>query len=229
MFTQTMLVRDIVNQFPESSDLFKKFRIDFCCGGKRPLHEAVLERNVDIEVVMQQLQKLYQSVHERNEMTLNWNETTVSDLIQHIKTKHHIYLANELPQLTPYVTKVMRVHGPDQPHLLQIHKLFNELKTELEQHTVKEEAIVFPLIEKLAKETNEEERENIKAQIIELENEHDHAGNLIKAIRKMTDDFTPPEHACGTYRLVYQRLEALESDLFEHIHLENNILFQKVM
>ena len=63
----------------------------------------------------------------------------------------------------------------------------------------------------------------------ELENEHNHAGNIIKELRKVTNDFTPPEGACGTYRLVYQRLEALESDLFKHIHLENNILFPRAI
>ena len=62
----------------------------------------------------------------------------------------------------------------------------------------------------------------------ELENEHNHAGNIIKELRKVTNDFTP-EGACGTYRLVYQRLEALESDLFKHIHLENNILFPRAI
>lgn len=63
----------------------------------------------------------------------------------------------------------------------------------------------------------------------ELENEHSHAGNIIKELRKVTNDFTPPEDACGTYRLVYQRLEALESDLFQHIHLENSILFPRAI
>ena len=51
---------------------------------------------------------------------------------------------------------------------------------------------------------------------------------LLKSFVKL-HDFTPPEGACGTYRLVYNRLEALESDLFEHIHVENNILFPRAI
>jgi regulator of cell morphogenesis and NO signaling len=72
-------------------------------------------------------------------------------------------------------------------------------------------------------------KETIKQAVRELVNEHDVAGGIIKAIREITNDFTPPEDACGTYRLVYHRLEALEEDLLKHIHLENNVLFPRVL
>lgn len=60
-----------------------------------------------------------------------------------------------------------------------------------------------------------------------LVDEHDSAGDIIKRLREITNDFTPPEGACGTYQLVYKSLENIESDLFQHVHLENNILFPK--
>ncbi|MEQ8574443.1 MAG: hemerythrin domain-containing protein, partial [Fulvivirga sp.] len=37
------------------------------------------------------------------------------------------------------------------------------------------------------------------------------------------------EDACTTYRAFYRLLEEFESDLFKHIHLENNILFPKAI
>ncbi|CAM4233055.1 hemerythrin domain-containing protein [Geobacillus stearothermophilus] len=74
-----------------------------------------------------------------------------------------------------------------------------------------------------------ENQEAVERAIRELVNEHDAAGDLMKEIREITNDFTPPEDACGTYRLVYNRLAALEDDLFTHIHLENNILFPRVL
>lgn len=69
----------------------------------------------------------------------------------------------------------------------------------------------------------------MKQAIGELVAEHDTAGDLIKEIREITNDFTPPADACGTYQLVYNRLEALEKDLFIHIHLENNVLFSRIL
>jgi regulator of cell morphogenesis and NO signaling len=61
-----------------------------------------------------------------------------------------------------------------------------------------------------------------------MEDEHEHAGNLIKKIRTLTSNYTPPASACPTYRVTYRRLEEFDQDLMQHIHLENNILFEKV-
>ncbi|AIE58993.1 hypothetical protein MGA3_11465 [Bacillus methanolicus MGA3] len=76
----------------------------------------------------------------------NWTQATYTEIIDHIVQKHHRYLAEELPQLSPYVTKVLRGHGAQHPHLSKVHTLYNQLKTELEQHIIKEETESFPLI-----------------------------------------------------------------------------------
>lgn len=57
-FDQSSLVKDIVNRFPQSSDLFKQNRLDFCCGGNRPLVEAATEQNLDIPTIMAALEEL---------------------------------------------------------------------------------------------------------------------------------------------------------------------------
>ncbi|MCL6585286.1 MAG: iron-sulfur cluster repair di-iron protein [Anoxybacillus sp.] len=227
MFTAQSTVGEIVAMFPKASDLFKTYKIDFCCGGNRPLAEALAEKNVPVEDILQKLQTMYEQSLEKVEK--NWLEASYTELIDHIIQKHHRFLMEELPQLSPYVTKVLRVHGPEQPHLVQVHKLFNDLKTELEQHLMKEETKAFPLIIQFEQHPTKENEQAMKQVIEELVAEHDTAGDIIKEIRQITNDFTPPFDACGTYRLVYNRLEALEEDLFTHIHLENNILFPRIL
>ena len=226
-FTETSIIGEIVTKFPKASDLFKSYRIDFCCGGNRPLIDAIQERNLSEEEVLTKLNTLYEETKLLNESQVDWQTASNQELIDHIVNKHHGYLNEELPNLSPYVTKVLRVHGAQHPHLARVHKLFYELKAELEQHTIKEETTDFPLI--LAHEQNPtaQTHEQLSKIVETLETEHTHAGDLIKEIREITNDFTPPAGACGTYRLVYQRLEALEADLFQHIHLENNILFPR--
>ncbi|WP_339211831.1 iron-sulfur cluster repair di-iron protein [Aeribacillus sp. FSL K6-3256] len=227
IFTENTTVGEIVAMLPKASDVFKKNKIDFCCGGDRSLKEAADKRGVAIEELMSQLQDLYAATDEKTEK--NWLTATYSELIDHIINKHHRYLLEELPNLSPYVTKVMRVHGGNHPHLIKVHKLFNELKTELEQHLWKEESEVFPLISQFEKQPTSENEQKMKKMIADLTNEHDKTGDIIKEIRRITNDYILPNGACRTYQLVYNRLEALESDLFEHIHLENNVLFPRIL
>ncbi|GAE25584.1 nitric oxide-dependent regulator DnrN or NorA [Halalkalibacter wakoensis JCM 9140] len=228
-FTETSVVAEIVTKFPKSSDLFKKYRIDFCCGGNRPLIEAIQERNLSAEEVLTNLNTLFEETTALHGASIEWENASFSELIDYIIQKHHRYLNEELPQLSPYITKVLRVHGEHQPHLAQIHRLFHELRVELEQHLIKEETVDFPLILAVEKHRTEETVEQLQKIVDALEHEHSHAGNILKELRDVTNDFTPPPGACGTYRLVYQRLENLESDLFLHIHLENNVLFPRAL
>ena len=213
IFTENSVIGDIVTQFPKASDLFKSYRIDFCCGGNRPIIDAINERSLSAEEILTKLNTLYHETKQLNESEFDWKTASYSELIDYIVNKHHRYLNEELPLLSPYVTKVLRVHGAGQPHLAQIHKLFHELKTELEQHLIKEETEDFPLILAFEQNPTDENYMKLRKVVDELENEHNHAGDIIKELRKVTNDFTPPVGACGTYRLVYQRLEALESDL----------------
>lgn len=228
-FTEESIVRDIVTKFPKASDLFKAYRIDFCCGGNRKIIDAITERNLSADEVLSKLNALYQESIALNEAKIDWENASYRELIDHIINKHHRYLNEELPNLSPYVTRLLRVHGAGQPHLAQIHRLFNELQVELEQHLIKEESEDFPLILEVEQNRTKENVEKLEKVVEHLESDHSHAGDLLKEIREVTNDFTPPEHACGTYRLVYQRLEELESNMFEHIHLENNILFPRAV
>jgi regulator of cell morphogenesis and NO signaling len=225
-FSYTSLVKDIVNEAPKTSDIFKKHRIDFCCGGNISVSTAAAEQQVNLDELMDELTKVYHQSSQNHDMDI-WTNSTSKDIIQHIIEHYHLPLREELKQLSPYVTKVSRVHGENHPELLQIFMLFSELKSELIEHTTKEEATSFPFILQLEQNPELENRAEMVEEIRELEKEHDHAGDLLRQIRGITSDYTLPVDACGTYRLVYKRLEMIESELFMHVHLENNILFPR--
>lgn len=227
-FSETTLVKDIVNELPKTSDVFKGYRIDFCCGGNRPLNEAANELNINMETLMAELAEVYQkNAGEPIDMTV-WTNSNSQALVDHIIEKYHRSLEEELPLLSPYVTKVAKVHGDTHPELIRMYELFYELKKELLEHTAKEESTVFPSLLKL-NNVEGEERQQLINEIVELEKEHDHAGAILRELREITSDFVPPIDACGTYRLVYKRLEMLESETFMHVHLENNILFPRFL
>ncbi|WP_216857175.1 iron-sulfur cluster repair di-iron protein [Paenibacillus tritici] len=223
-FTSEAMVRDIVLQFPKAADYFKAKRIDFCCGGAKPLAEAAAEKGLDPEAMVQDLNKL-QDEHPVLEEDTAWNEASSEELVNYIVNKHHRYLREELPLISQNVTKVFRVHGEDSPHLGEMHRLFNLLREELLQHTAKEEESEFPKMLAYTQNPSEEGLAELRGLLHNLEEEHDGAGEILRELRRVTNDYTPPAHACTTYRLTYARLEELEGMTFEHVHLENNILF----
>jgi len=112
--------------------------------------------------------------------------------------------------------------------LLKVHRLFGNLKIELEEHLVKEEENLFPLIKAYEKTKNEKYKVAIEKFIKETEDEHDAAGDILKELEVITRDFTAPEGTCTTFKLVYDKLHGLEKDLFIHIYLENSVLFNMI-
>jgi regulator of cell morphogenesis and NO signaling len=227
-FSTDTLVKDIVNELPKTSDVFKKNRIDFCCGGNIPLSQACEQNNLNMDSLLEELKVVYEKSEPADKDIAVWTDSETNTIIDHVISQYHRVSEEELKALSPYVTKVSRVHGDNHPELLKVNELFYEFKKELLDHMVKEEAIVFPLIRQIADNTAPN-REEAVAMIVELEKEHDHAGELLRQIRALTTDFELPLDACGTYRLVYKRLEDLEGLTFMHVHLENNILFPRYL
>jgi len=90
---------------------------------------------------------------------------------------------------------------------------------------VKEEEFLFPLIIQYEKEKDEKVRSAALKLIDQLEQEHTGAGDIVKELREITNHYNTPKDGCATFDLTYKKLLELEVDLFQHIHLENNILF----
>lgn len=228
-FTAQQKVGEIVAQFPKAADIFKEYKIDFCCGGDRQLSEAIKEQNLNQEEILAKINSLYQEMKDQVRTEVDWTKESLSRLIDYVVNRHHAYLQVELPKISELTTKILRVHGAHHPELAKVHKLFHNLKTELEQHLIKEEEIEFPLIKDYEQNPSEEKRKALIQAIQELEEEHEGAGTILKELRKITKDYSVPEDGCNSYRLTYNKLQELESDTFAHIHLENNILFPRLI
>ena len=211
--TPQMEVGKIAAQYPAATRVFSRHKIDFCCGGGRPLAEVCERGGVDLAIVMDELQQAEQPAAPQRQ----WTTAPKSTLIQHIIATYHVPLREELPRLVAMSQKVHRVHGEKDPERLrELVSLVTELSAELLAHMAKEENVLFPMIQR---------GQHPPAPIHVMQREHDEAGAMLVRIRALTDDFAVPEQACTTWRALWDGLEQLENDLHEHIHLENNILF----
>jgi regulator of cell morphogenesis and NO signaling len=125
---------------------------------------------------------------------------------------------------------VVSVHGDKHAELAQIQEVYTALDEELTSHLMKEEQILFPYI--VAMERGESAHScfgSVENPINMMEVEHDSAGEALRELRRLSHDYTPPADACTSYQALFQGLKALEADLHQHIHLENNILFPRAL
>ncbi|MCX7749505.1 MAG: iron-sulfur cluster repair di-iron protein [Clostridia bacterium] len=228
IFKSTQSVGEIVSIMPKASEIFKRYRIDFCCGGNRLLMDVIKEQKLDEDEILKKLDEAFEENKKVRDNAKDFRVMSPSTLIEYIENTHHVYVKNALPELNELVTKIMRVHGINHDVLFRVHKLFSTLKAEIEQHLIKEEDVLFPMIRDYDKDPSKESISLIDKALNELENEHEAAGDILKELRKITVDYKVPDDGCGTYHLAFKKLEEFEGDLFQHIHLENNILFKKL-
>lgn len=227
-FSGSDKIGEIVTIFPGASNLFKEFNIDFCCGGNRSLTAVLRQLGTNEEQFIEILNQNFLEANHK-ETSVDWREKSFTELIDHIVSTHHAYVQKELPLLSEFTSKILRVHGPTQGDtLFKLHKLFHDMKAELEVHLMTEEVVVFPLIKQYEENPSQELRDSTVKTIIEMESDHSNVGDILKEMRAVTSNYALPPEACRTYTLTFQKLEEFESDLFQHIHLENNILFHRV-
>jgi regulator of cell morphogenesis and NO signaling len=212
----------IVTTNPAAARVFERRGLDYCCHGQRTLAEACRDAGLDPAAVGQELAA-----------TQSATAAPTSDdpvaLVRDIVDTHHRYLHEELPLLDALAEKVLSVHGGRHPELAEVRRLVAELRADLEPHLLKEERVLFPAIEAFAGGQREFPFGSLANPIRMMTLEHDRAGELLVALREMTDDYSVPANACASYRSLYVRLEALEVDTHVHIHKENNVLFPAVL
>ncbi|KHD36226.1 ScdA [Clostridium acetobutylicum] len=228
MFNKNQKIGEIVVKFPRAMDTLKKYKIDFCCGGDRSLKEAVKEQNLDAWEIVSEINEDYNKYVREEVKDRDWSIEAYSKLIEHVVNTHHAYLNETLPRLSELTTKILRVHGANHSELSKVYTLLHSLKMELEQHLIKEEKTVFPLVVEYEKTGDKEVLNKAVENIKELEEEHEGAGSILKELRKITKNYVIPQDACNSYRITYKLLWEVEDDTFRHIHLENNIMFPRL-
>ncbi|HCQ29882.1 MAG TPA: iron-sulfur cluster repair di-iron protein [Flavobacteriales bacterium] len=225
-------IGELVAEDYRKATVFKKYGLDFCCGGGKTIEEACQNKNVDVSSLIKDLASLDDEKESSNEP--DFNSMSLTDLADYIEQVHHKYVLDNLQSIQEFSNKVAKVHGNHNPETIEINKLFTETAQELAAHLRKEELILFPYIKKLEKALfNDEYVEapfgTVKNPIAMMEHEHDSAGDNFKKIARLSNNYTPPEYACNTYRVLYSKLKEFEEDLHKHVHLENNILFPKAI
>ncbi|PWG80251.1 iron-sulfur cluster repair di-iron protein [Pararcticibacter amylolyticus] len=225
-------IGELVAKDYRKAQVFKKFGIDFCCGGKKTLSEVCNKKGIDIHRVEDELKNVDQQSQRTGDNYQNWELDFMCDYI--INT-HHNYVRESIPFLSEISQKVARVHGEHHPELVKVAEVFAGIAADLSMHLMKEENILFPYIKEmvLAKKTGmplpQAQFGQVANPITVMEQEHEGAGEDLSEIRELTNNYDVPADACTSYRILFKKLEEFEDDLHQHVHMENNILFPKAI
>ncbi len=205
---------EIVTCFPGASRVLERHGIDYCCEGDRSLADACADREVSAEAALAEMDgELPAPPHAR------WDRLPVGDLIQHIFHAHHDSSRAALARLRGMAARVERAHADHEscPHGLAEH--IGRLSEEIEDHLRREEAVVFPAIERGVLRGG--------ASIDVVRRDHQDLMERLARARWLAKGFRPPPDACLTWVELYVGLARLEHGLQYHIHLENNVLFSR--
>lgn len=203
---------EIAASLPGATAVFRRHKLDFCCGGSQSLEEAARYKGLDpaeIEAELSQLSGEESSLPKSSE-----------GLIRHILDRYHQVHRRELPELMKLAITVEHVHANNPALPAGLSGLIAHMRAALEAHMQKEEQVLFPLL--LAGGNP-----MVVHPIQMMRHEHDEHGENLRTLAVLTSDMTPPEEACSSWRALYAGLAKLAEDLTERIHIENNILFPR--
>ncbi|SMD01627.1 iron-sulfur cluster repair di-iron protein [Pedobacter nyackensis] len=225
-------IGEIVTKDYRKAQVFKRFGIDFCCGGKKTVSEVCEKKGIDALEVQGALALLTGETSTTENDYLRWDIGFLTDFI--INT-HHQYVKENTPFIMELANKVAKVHGGQHPETLRIAQIFCQVGADLMLHMSKEERILFPFIKELVAVQHQggsvptSAFGKVSNPIQMMESEHEQAGEALQTIREITNNFTLPPDACNSYTILYKKLDEYENDLHRHVHLENNVLFPKAI
>src|SRR5690554_7717113 len=204
-------VSNLAASIVDASTIFRELGVDFCNEGQLSLAQVLADKQVDTKVVLAKLNAL-----ETADSKVDWSTVSPTRLISHILERYHARHREQLPELVFLATKVERVHQAKPQCPKGLTELSREINYELDNHMMKEEQILFPMLGGGVYPNGP---------INVMQDEHEDHLQVIKKIDALTNNMTAPEGACSAWKALYLELQTFCDDLMQHVALENNCLF----
>ncbi|WP_300728567.1 iron-sulfur cluster repair di-iron protein [uncultured Bacteroides sp.] len=226
-------VGEVVADNYAAARVFAGFGIDFCCHGEVLFDEACTRAGVSPEEVLKALEA--SETMEAKPVAGGFSEWPLDLLIDYVLKIHHRGIRRDGPQILKLMDKVVSVHGEAHQELYEVCDLFTESLQELEMHLQKEENVLFPYLFELydaslvGRPMEQMHCGTVSNPIRVMRMEHESEGNRYHHIVHITRNYAVPADGCASYRLLMHELKRFMEALFEHIHLENNIIFPKAV
>ncbi len=219
-----LTINDILKQYPLAIDILEEKGIPYYQLGDMKLSD-----------VNKEAQSIYKEIKSSKQLIVNPLRTdrwSISFTIDYIENNHHTFVKQQIPELGNLIDHLVVAHAATHPQLPMIRERFSEFKVELEDHLKDEENIVFPSYKKLEialRKGGLKDINDFDDAIDWMEEDHILTGSSLRVLRNFCNNYVAPKESSPGFKILYKELKKFEYDMHFHMHLENNILFAKVV
>ena len=149
-----------------------------------------------------------------------WEVSPVNTVIDHVISRYHNTHRAQLEELVPLAHKIASTSPDGFP--AELPELLEYIQNELLMHMMKEERMLFPMAKQ-----GLGSRAAMPVNV--MMHEHEEHDRALAQLKNLPNHFTPPQNADKDQQRLYALAQELSDDLEEHIHLENEILFPRIL
>lgn len=227
-------ISDIVTNDYRTARVFNSYNINYCSGAKVPLKEICTAKDLPLHQILRELEDITYTAHPQALHDYQiWNPDFLADYIIHV---HHRYLEKAIPDSMDYLNLVTEKYSEQYEYLPELRNLFGTFSAVIIPRQQQEEDIIFPYIRQIARAyLNKESYAALMVRTLRkpveqvMLQEQKAITKLVREMRELTHNYLPPENACVRHVVALRKLRELDNDLVHHIHLENDVLYPRVL
>jgi regulator of cell morphogenesis and NO signaling len=225
---------ELVNADYRTAEVFQRHGIQFCCGVRLPLETVCSVHGLELSLLIEELKKSTRTI--QLPAGLPYDRWNIDFLIDYIINVHHYYISENFPVLGKELVEFAEEHKKKYPVYLDLCKEFEILSNDLLPHIRHEEVSIFPYLRQVA---HAYDRKDSYARLLVktmrrplarmINDEHEMLASTMHKFRQLTNNYNHPANACTTHKVILSKLRDLDNDLAQHIYLENQVLFPKIL
>jgi len=225
-------IGQMATETPGAIPVFERYGVDYCCGGSRTLEAACEDRGLPVETLRAEIAAAAALSPVRFR---DWTEAPLFELTTHIVRKYHNPFRADLPLILALLDQAARSNPRHAETLAALKRVLRRFRQSFELHMRTEEQVFFTAIQRLEAAVTAGASAprasfgSLQNPVRMLEGEHEAQARELAEMREITTGYAVPADADDNYRALLSRLQAMEREVHEHLHLENNVLFPRAL
>lgn len=220
-------VGEIAAATPDAARLFDAVGIDYACHGNLSLHDACASAGLDPVQIRRSVEEL-----PRHGGFVNWLAQPLGELQDHLRRRCHPAVSAALASMIEVLEAPCQTCKAYPAQIAELRRLCESIIGALRPHVRREEGQLFPAIENLDALWSRGETPTVTIDtalapsINALMLDHASMIGTLDAMRAAGEEIITADERCEELGTA---LRALDHELRNVVHLENNILFPRAL